>query len=950
MPHAFLTLAIPFDNGRVDTVNTCLDGLGNPSAPKFAQPLDQAAFVHFMSITVVPGSGSEKNAHLILEINADGTAPTVLERLETAIGRELLVLLEAAGISIGTTPMRDYLARHRHKTGQTLTSIPGLDFDGTPGMTVPRISAEADLAHYITPMLDDPAMARLPSALDILGRVRGKLWDDAAWKWAFVPAPAPMLDAAPSPWSAILPVAISLLGALLWPAVLVAVTAFLLAWYLGTFATALIVSCVVLAAELGTAYAWLRRVEAADVSDDTPPSQTAVRDILQHENFVVQNHMAAASQMKSGRFRRLTLRIGLWVAGQLALHVSRPGFLATTSVIHFARWILLPGTDKLLFMSNFDGTWEAYLEDFIEEARQGVTGIWSNTVGFPKTNNLFFDGAADGDRLRRWTRRQQHTSHCWYSAYPRLTLSRIRINAAIRQGIASANTEADAKDWLACFGSAPRPATTIEFADVPTLVLGGLSRLRFGTALLLRLGADVAANQRWLTAIEGSISYGNQLDAHEALLLGLSATGLAKLGLTEADLSTFPVAFQQGSAAPWRARMLGDTGTDDPEHWDWGGPGVVTDAVMMIYAADAAEIGAVIAARVAELERFGANVMREVRFTTLPPGDEPVREPFGFVDGVSQPIIRGTVRAAAMPSSDQLVAPGEFILGYADNLGYLPSTPSVDAARDPLSFLPNLGGNPTRQRPDFAEPLPTDRHDLGHSGTYLVVRQLEQDTGAFGAFLNESADALAHDPRVPQSDAIRLKEWIAAKMVGRWRDGSSLIHHPSAPGTDGHISSPDNDFRHGEDPTGMRCPFGAHIRRANPRDTFAPGSAQQLSIVNRHRILRVGRRYGPQEGKEGLFFMCLNTDIERQFEFVQRTWLLAASFNGLENEADSILGYAKGSNTLTIPTPYGPLRLSGLKDFVAVRGGGYFFMPGRQGYRFLAHRAIHGQDASFAQR
>jgi len=938
MPHALVTLAIPFEDKDADKVEAALDRMGNPATVVIKEPLDADGVVHFMSITAVRGE-SGKNAHLVFEINADGAVPTVIASISAVIGEPIGMLLEVAGVSLGTRTLYEFLTAHRLKTGQGIFDQPGIDFDGTAGMTVKRIKEEAGLAARIGSMVDRFTRSQHPSAMAILEAVRRELWNDAAAKWAFVPEATPMLEAAPSAWNAVLPVSVSFVVALLWPFLLVPLALFAVGWAFGSFATALIVSFTVLAAEIGAAYAWLRRLEAADVPDDEPPNATAVAAILRHENFAVQNHMAAVSVMKPGLFRRLTLRIGLWVAGQLALHFSRPGFLSSTSVIHFARWMLLPGTNQLLFRSNFDGTWEAYLEDFIEKAQLGVTGIWSNTAGFPKTSNLFLKGAADGDRLRRWTRRQQLPSLCWYTAYPSLTLDRIRTNAAIREGVASAATEADARDWLACFGSAPRPAATIQFSSVPTLVLGGLSRLRYGAVALLRLSDEVTANKSWLSSIDGKISYGDQLGALKALVAGFSASGLRKLGLTESDIVTFPVNFQQGMSMPSRARLLGDTGPDDPSRWIWGGANAWPDAVLLIYAADAADLARELGDEIDRLAAFGASVLHQIRFAPLPPGNAPTVEPFGFVDGISQPIIRGTVRATRTPNSHQLVAPGEFILGYPDNLGYIPSTPSVTVTQDSGELLDNIGGDPSRQRPDFAEPLPNTRHDLGCNGTYLVVRQLEQDVAGFNAFLDAAAREHSDDSRVPRAGGPLLREWIAAKMVGRWRDGTSLVRHPNAPASSvGRDPSPDNEFLFGEDPTGVRCPFGAHIRRGNPRDSFEPGSAQQLAITNRHRILRVGRRYADEDGKEGIVFMCLNTDIERQFEFVQRTWVLSPSFSGLENESDPLLGFGKGANVITIPTPGGPLRLNGLKDFVTVRGGAYFFLPGKEAVRFLVRR------------
>src|SRR6185295_15400487 len=148
----------------------------------------------------------------------------------------------------------------------------------------------------------------------------------------------------------------------------------------------------------------------------------------------------------------------------------------------------------------------------------------------------------------------------------------------------------------------------------------------------------------------------------------------------------------------------------------------------------------------------------------------------------------------------------------------------------------------------------------------------------------------------------------------------------------------DNDFLFGvEDAEGLRCPYGAHIRRANPRDSLDPGSQDQIDISNRHRILRVGRGYKPERGqKPGLMFMCLNGDLERQFEFVQQTWLGSTTFHGLAGERDPIGTHRDGCPTgYTVPTRDGPVRLKEMKRFVTPRGGGYFFLPGRRFLEFL---------------
>jgi deferrochelatase/peroxidase EfeB len=185
-----------------------------------------------------------------------------------------------------------------------------------------------------------------------------------------------------------------------------------------------------------------------------------------------------------------------------------------------------------------------------------------------------------------------------------------------------------------------------------------------------------------------------------------------------------------------------------------------------------------------------------------------------------------------------------------------------------------------------------------------------------------------------------VREYLAAQLIGRWKDGTSLVRHPVRAGSqDDSPAEPDNDFLVGEeDPTGVNCPFGAHVRRANPRDHRFPGSKEEIATVNRHRILRVGRSYDFKDEKgeqhRGLLFMCLNADIERQFEFVQKTWLLNPNMHGLEGEIDPLLG--SGPRKLTVPTQTGPVELEIKRDFVRVIGGGYFFLPGRLVLRYLA--------------
>jgi deferrochelatase/peroxidase EfeB len=137
-----------------------------------------------------------------------------------------------------------------------------------------------------------------------------------------------------------------------------------------------------------------------------------------------------------------------------------------------------------------------------------------------------------------------------------------------------------------------------------------------------------------------------------------------------------------------------------------------------------------------------------------------------------------------------------------------------------------------------------------------------------------------------------------------------------------------------EDPQGLKCPLGSHVRRSNPRDSLGSDPETQLRINNRHRILRCGRSY--RKGQEvGLLFMCLNADIERQYEFMQQTWISSALAQGLMGAKDPTIGANEGTGNFSIPVGEGQVLLRDLPSFVTTRGGGYFFMPSRSSLRYL---------------
>jgi len=136
----------------------------------------------------------------------------------------------------------------------------------------------------------------------------------------------------------------------------------------------------------------------------------------------------------------------------LAVYKFNKGKLGNIPTIHFARWVRIDGGKRLLFFSNYDGSWESYLGDFIDKASVGLTGVWSNTRWFPRALMLLFRGAKDEQRFKAWTRTHQIYTDVWYSAYKTLSVRNILNNTDIYDGLLKPNmTEVEAENWLSHF-------------------------------------------------------------------------------------------------------------------------------------------------------------------------------------------------------------------------------------------------------------------------------------------------------------------------------------------------------------------------------------------------------------------------------------------------------------------------------------------------------------------
>lgn len=438
----------------------------------------------------------------------------------------------------------------------------------------------------------------------------------------------------------------------------------------------------------------------------------------------------------------------------------------------------------------------------------------------------------------------------------------------------------------------------LDLADLQGNILRGYG-FPFAAYLWVRVDA-AAAGRAWLSRILPDVTTAEPWRSGKpatTLNVALTFAALRALDVPATLLAAFPQEFQDGMAR--RADELHDSGPDHPRHWDAGFGSGEPCILVTVNAQRDSDLDGVLAGLRGELEGPGVTVLHEERASAL----DGRREHFGFADGFAQPAIAGDGNVAkpgdgkpeAKGRWDEL-ALGEFILGYEDEDQQLPQAP---------------------QGP------------LGRNGTFMVYRKLQQDVFAFRRALQEHAGLFPGG-----------QEELAAKIIGRWPDGTPIELSPDGRERERH-HTPEriNDFRYEDDPDGRRCPLGAHIRRVNPRDSLG----WHATRTRRHRMIRRGMPYGPaapdadaDDGQDrGLIFVAFGSSIRRQFEIVQAQWCGDGNIFGLGDDKDWML--LPDDRPLAKMTIQGepPRFLAGQPRFVTVRAGEYLLVPGIEGLREL---------------
>jgi Dyp-type peroxidase family len=463
----------------------------------------------------------------------------------------------------------------------------------------------------------------------------------------------------------------------------------------------------------------------------------------------------------------------------------------------------------------------------------------------------------------------------------------------------------------------------VELADIQGNILRGYNQPLYRYAYY-RV-TDPGQGQQFLAGLVPEVTTAQPWrEGKPASTLNVAFTigGLRAMGMPRGVLDLFPLEFREGMRE--RAPVLVDRGESGPDKWEtpWADDGV------HLWVGISANTGGEREARFAWVEARRASLPGVVLVGTQDAGKLVIdgqyspKEHFGYTDGIGNPSIAGVPGRKSAGGGKMAgkgkwepLAPGEFLLGYRDEAGETAPTPR------PARFFRN--------------------------GTFMIFRKLEQRVAEFRRY------AAAEGKRFPGGE-----DQFKSKLVGRWPDGTPVELSPERPDPELAADPSRNlDFAYGDDPSGARCPLGAHIRRANPRDATGFGGL----LSNRHRIIRRGIMYGEwmpegqdagDDGTRGLMFIAFNASIERQFEFVQQQWMNFGNDFTLGNDRDPLIGNREGGYDKLIIQGDGngrtPWVTGSLPTFVVTRGGDYFFMPSLSGLRYLANAEGQLSPTAFA--
>lgn len=446
MQQSAFTILARIRPGETENLKRLLDDIdgGVDGAPNLGfADLD---VLHYASLFVIPARAGEP--FLVFEGNVDGRPRPFFEKLVRHAGAAVDEIWRhcegypAEGERLAA-PVRRYL--RTHDIGANTFYV------NRPGRTVQLIRQEQALRDHVEAFLDERhGELSQQEAEAIRGAIGDSLPAGMGWARAAAPTPFVVRYGRRLIYLYLVPLLLPVLG--------------LVGLSLGrTPGRRRAVGRAGLVAIAATVLDTLRRLRAEERRDEDrdqrrdPDWKAVYAAWTEHEGLLGdredhrgQNHMVSVTQVKDGWFRFTVLRIVLWVLSLVARLNANQGSLGSITSIHFARWVLTPDR-QLVFMSNFDGGWERYLNDFVDRAAPALTAAWSNTdnaVGFPLARWLVGGGARDEARFKAYARYSMVPTQVWYCAYPDISASNISTNMAVRDGLFGPPDPLATEAWL----------------------------------------------------------------------------------------------------------------------------------------------------------------------------------------------------------------------------------------------------------------------------------------------------------------------------------------------------------------------------------------------------------------------------------------------------------------------------------------------------------------------
>jgi hypothetical protein len=408
-----LTVVAEISPGRQAGLNELLTTLGQNPVDNVQLPLGKVATLHFSCFVIVPADAPYPPS-LVFEANFDGDPDAYLDAL-IAVGLEGLLAIygHCAGFPDQATAaqLKDFLRTH---------SVPSAAFYvGCRGQSVQSLRNAIAVREAIEGFLDkEQAAGKIAgSSRQILERIQAHLGSPGVVS----PEPSQVTVAELAKQAKRNTLILILVGILLFPLILLLI----LIW------------------------APILRIREYRDNHATPPPPLPIDPRLYtHPDIRTQSHLTTMSTVRGGPVRALTLKFVLWVTQLLARTVAIDGNLLGIPTIHFARWAMMDNNKRMIFFSNYDGSWASYLGDFVDKAKYGLTAIWGNTDRFPPSKWLAFGGAGLINPFKEWSLEHNLYAPFYYRAYPSATVANLLNDLSIRDSVGRSMSESEASAFL----------------------------------------------------------------------------------------------------------------------------------------------------------------------------------------------------------------------------------------------------------------------------------------------------------------------------------------------------------------------------------------------------------------------------------------------------------------------------------------------------------------------